>query len=218
MLPSQLAALSRVNLVDGRTLSILEFCEHWAGPLTSNQQKFIRHNEGISLFVGVGRKPGLLKYYPVIQRDWTSDLYLVINNNGDLEVASNEGIILFEKKHSSLPTESKNMPLKKMTNSGDSVLTQYIKKGKNNKKVGMFFATKQSYESGSRIIIGHSLCNPKDTFSRTQALKIAKGRAFSLNQQILPNSLEHDFKNFHLRCKKFFKNSICFNNYNGYTF
>ena len=95
-----------------------------------------------------------------------------------------------------------------------STITQYVKKGKRNKKVGMFIAQKIETNTNSAIIvIGHSLCNAKDPFSKEVALKIAKGRSDSMHSLTLPSSLVSEFEKFYERCRDFFQASQILENY-----
>lgn len=194
----------------------LEFCEHWVGQLTFPQIDVLNRKIENGLFVGVGREVGGLSQLPLIQRSVNSDFYHIINAKGELGLASKDGINLYVKKDSN-KSETK-MPNKNF--SGETILTQYIKKGVKNRKVGMFYAVRWQSLTPSKpsyILMGHSLCDHRDKFSKTKAFEIAQGRAVSQNPQRLPSSIEKEFNEFHTRCKKFFKDTEFLENYHGYV-
>jgi hypothetical protein len=80
---------------------------------------------------------------------------------------------------------------------------QYIR-SKNNLPSGVLVAIKS--ENGFRI--GYSLCNKKDRFNKSMALKIAMGRAeFGMTYPTTstPHPVRKMFPAFLDRCKKYYK-------------
>lgn len=193
----------------------LEFCVYWVGNLTPEQIKVVEQKVKEKLFFGIGRGVGELNSYPTIRNAKNLSAVLIINESGNTRLASQDGLMPYSKTTNICTTREKPMPEKNY--SGETVLFQYIKKGQNRKKVGMFYAVKWQESQFTYILLGHSLCNPKDKFSKEKAFSIAQGRALSQNSQRLPPSLEQEFNDFHTRCKKFFKGTKFLENYYGYV-
>lgn len=191
----------------------IEFCISLCGDLSIVQMEILEKDLGRVVGVGVIAPPlsDGTRLLPVIKLVPDYEVYHVVDKMGVCFIADKESLQFYgavkeviEMKHS-LPESGK-----------ESVLVQYIKKGRHNKKVGLFYAYKKEFGTGSddyRTVLGHSLCNKKDAFSKELALSIAKGRANSTHVKTLPQSIEKDFRIFKTRCLKFFQDVEFFDTY-----
>lgn len=91
-------------------------------------------------------------------------------------------------------------------------LVQYIYKGKNRTKVGVFVA-KPSLDQHGRVIgfsTGYALAHKKDRermFNKAVALEIAVGRLLEYKNYKVPQSIRKDYGRFLDRCDKYYGES-----------
>ena len=76
---------------------------------------------------------------------------------------------------------------------------------KNGRSKAMFVATKMDND----VLIGYSMCHPRDKWDKFTAIKIAFSRAYvwyeSKRDWKIPHSLRKDFGKFLYRCRKYYK-------------
>jgi hypothetical protein len=84
------------------------------------------------------------------------------------------------------------------------MLTQYIRDGKTNRKVGVMIA-KPSTEDDNMVIVGWSKCCDKDRFSRDRGKKIAEARCVTGTCAIIPPDIEDDLIYFVERVQKYYQ-------------
>ena len=78
---------------------------------------------------------------------------------------------------------------------------------KNGRSKAMFVATKMDND----VLIGYSMCHPRDKWDKFTAIKIAFRRAYvwyeSKRDWKIPHSLKGDFIKFLNRCKRYYKDA-----------
>ena len=78
---------------------------------------------------------------------------------------------------------------------------------KNNKSKAMFVAAKVDND----VLIGYSMCHPRDNWDKFTAIEIAFDRAYAWHRSKrdwkIPHSLHADFVKFVKRCQRYFKDA-----------
>jgi len=75
----------------------LQFCEHWCGKLTSEQEGMLMHCLNNDAFIGVGREASSTKWYPVVFTDGYKNRLYCINDHVYYVLASKEGLKRYVK-------------------------------------------------------------------------------------------------------------------------
>jgi hypothetical protein len=92
-------------------------------------------------------------------------------------------------------------------------LVTYVRDNKGQPKACLYAET-QSLEH-PLYTVGFSACNPKDTFSKEEAIRIARDRARAWPERLenkdhpVPPSILQDFEQFMGRCQAYFKGKVC---------
>ena len=78
---------------------------------------------------------------------------------------------------------------------------------RNGKSKAMFVATKVDND----VLIGYSMCHPRDNWNKCTAIEIAFHRAYAWHRTKrdwkIPHSLKRDFVKFLSRCKRYYKDA-----------
>lgn len=66
----------------------IRYCEYWCGPLSQEQIVMVRSHVQRSTFLGVGRMPGYVEYYPMVL---IGNNPMIVDRAGHYSVAALEG-------------------------------------------------------------------------------------------------------------------------------